>query len=74
MKVSGVDDMVLLSKISEDAITENLKKRYLDDYIFVSLHQAEAEAAKSPSHALRPLTLDPWADLHRPCSDLCQPL
>ncbi|KAF3839088.1 hypothetical protein F7725_017805, partial [Dissostichus mawsoni] len=26
--------MVLLSKISEDAITENLKKRYNDDYIF----------------------------------------
>ncbi|CAF90088.1 unnamed protein product, partial [Tetraodon nigroviridis] len=39
VKVSGVDDMVLLSKISEDAITENLKKRYMDDYIFVSLHQ-----------------------------------
>lgn len=36
VKVSGVDDMVLLSKISEDAITENLKKRYMDDYIFVS--------------------------------------
>lgn len=34
VKVSGVDDMVLLSKISEDAITENLKKRYNDDYIF----------------------------------------
>lgn len=36
VKVSGVDDMVLLSKISEDAITDNLKKRYMDDYIFVS--------------------------------------
>uniref|UniRef100_A0A3Q0RQT0 Osteoclast-stimulating factor 1 n=1 Tax=Amphilophus citrinellus TaxID=61819 RepID=A0A3Q0RQT0_AMPCI len=30
----GVDDMVLLSKINEDAITDNLKKRYMDDYIF----------------------------------------
>uniref|UniRef100_A0A673ZM56 Osteoclast-stimulating factor 1 n=1 Tax=Salmo trutta TaxID=8032 RepID=A0A673ZM56_SALTR len=29
-----VDDMVLLSKINEDAITDNLKKRYMDDYIF----------------------------------------
>lgn len=37
VKVSGVDDMVLLAKISEDAITENLKKRYMDEYIFVSL-------------------------------------
>ncbi|KAJ0066697.1 hypothetical protein NL108_018661, partial [Boleophthalmus pectinirostris] len=36
VKVSGVDDMVLLSKINEDAITENLRKRYNDDYIFVS--------------------------------------
>ncbi|XP_067366559.1 myosin IEb isoform X2 [Channa argus] len=34
VKVSGVDDMVLLSKITEDAITDNLKKRYMDDYIF----------------------------------------
>uniref|UniRef100_A0A8C3SBB3 Myosin IE n=1 Tax=Chelydra serpentina TaxID=8475 RepID=A0A8C3SBB3_CHESE len=31
---SGVDDMVLLSKITEDSIVENLKKRYMDDYIF----------------------------------------
>lgn len=36
VKQSGVDDMVLLSKITEDAIVENLKKRYMDDYIFVS--------------------------------------
>ncbi|KAM6910759.1 myosin IEb isoform 2-T2 [Xenentodon cancila] len=26
--------MVLLSKMNEDAITDNLKKRYMDDYIF----------------------------------------
>uniref|UniRef100_UPI00358DECC1 unconventional myosin-Ie-like n=1 Tax=Myxine glutinosa TaxID=7769 RepID=UPI00358DECC1 len=34
VKQSGVDDMVLLSKITEAAIMENLKKRYMDDYIF----------------------------------------
>ncbi|MGH0153065.1 UNVERIFIED_CONTAM: hypothetical protein FKN15_058834 [Acipenser sinensis] len=34
VKHSGVDDMVLLSKITEDSIVENLKKRYMDDYIF----------------------------------------
>uniref|UniRef100_A0A8K9X1A8 Osteoclast-stimulating factor 1 n=1 Tax=Oncorhynchus mykiss TaxID=8022 RepID=A0A8K9X1A8_ONCMY len=34
VKISGVDDMVLLSKINEEAITDNLKKRYMDDYIF----------------------------------------
>ncbi|XP_055454014.1 unconventional myosin-Ie [Psammomys obesus] len=34
VKHSGVDDMVLLSKITEGSIVENLKKRYMDDYIF----------------------------------------
>ncbi|KAM9831170.1 unconventional myosin-If [Neosynchiropus ocellatus] len=34
VKQSGVDDMVLLSKITEDGIVENLKKRFMDDYIF----------------------------------------
>ncbi|XP_056463319.1 unconventional myosin-Ie isoform X1 [Gadus chalcogrammus] len=34
VKISGVDDMVLLSKIHEDSIVDNLKKRYMDDYIF----------------------------------------
>ncbi|XP_061526629.1 unconventional myosin-Ie isoform X1 [Phycodurus eques] len=34
VKLSGVDDMVLLSKINEDSIVDNLKKRYMDDYIF----------------------------------------
>ncbi|XP_063782260.1 unconventional myosin-Ie isoform X1 [Pseudophryne corroboree] len=34
VKHSGVDDMVLLSKISEDSIVDNLKKRYMDDFIF----------------------------------------
>jgi myosin-1 len=33
-KASGVEDMVLLVKIQEAAIVENLKKRYLDDLIF----------------------------------------
>ncbi|XP_063220851.1 unconventional myosin-Ie-like [Bacillus rossius redtenbacheri] len=37
VKLSGVDDMVLLSKISEDAIVENLRKRYMDDYIFTCI-------------------------------------
>ncbi|XP_019852528.1 PREDICTED: unconventional myosin-Ie, partial [Amphimedon queenslandica] len=33
-KSSGVEDMVLLVKIQESSIVENLKKRYMDDYIF----------------------------------------
>eukprot|EP00730_Choanoeca_flexa_P019151 TRINITY_DN9345_c0_g3_i1.p1 TRINITY_DN9345_c0_g3~~TRINITY_DN9345_c0_g3_i1.p1 ORF type:complete len:1057 (+),score=322.91 TRINITY_DN9345_c0_g3_i1:85-3255(+) len=31
---SGVEDMVLISKINEDAITENLRKRLMDDLIY----------------------------------------
>ncbi|XP_039107503.1 unconventional myosin-If isoform X1 [Hyaena hyaena] len=34
VKQSGVDDMVLLPQISEDAIVGNLRKRFMDDYIF----------------------------------------
>ncbi|XP_014677764.1 PREDICTED: LOW QUALITY PROTEIN: unconventional myosin-Ie-like [Priapulus caudatus] len=34
IKQSGVDDMVLLPKIQEAAIVDNLKKRYMDDWIF----------------------------------------
>ncbi|XP_012539423.1 unconventional myosin-Ie [Monomorium pharaonis] len=37
VKISGVDDMVLLPKVNEDAIIENLKKRYMDDYIFTCI-------------------------------------
>jgi myosin heavy subunit len=36
VKTSGVDDMVLLQKISESGIVENLKKRFMDDCIYVS--------------------------------------
>lgn len=31
----GVDDMVMLTKISNDGINENLKKRHASDIIYV---------------------------------------
>ncbi|XP_053405072.1 unconventional myosin-Ie-like [Mercenaria mercenaria] len=34
VKTSGVDDMVLLQKISEAGIVDNLKKRFMDDTIY----------------------------------------
>ena len=37
VKQSGVEDMVLLQKITEAAIVDNLKKRFMDDCIYVSL-------------------------------------
>jgi len=33
-KRSGVDDLVLLSQVSESAICENFKKRFMEDWIF----------------------------------------
>jgi myosin heavy subunit len=33
----GVDDMVMLSKLANDAIVDNLKKRYAVDSIYVCL-------------------------------------
>lgn len=42
VKQSGVDDMVLLPQITEDAIVGNLRKRFMDDYIFVPWAQAGA--------------------------------
>jgi len=33
-KRSGVDDLVLLNSVSESAICDNLKKRFLEDWIF----------------------------------------
>ncbi len=33
-KRSGVDDMTLLTQINEQAIVDNLKKRFMDDWIF----------------------------------------
>ncbi|KAG0427838.1 hypothetical protein HPB47_025125 [Ixodes persulcatus] len=33
-RTSGVDDMVLLPKVSEESIVDNLRKRYLEDQIF----------------------------------------
>ena len=38
VKQSGVDDMVLLPKIQESAIVDNLKKRLMEDVIYVSEH------------------------------------
>jgi len=35
-KQVGVEDMVLIQKISESAIVDNLKKRFMEDFIYVS--------------------------------------
>jgi len=50
--MSGVEDMVLISKINEDAICENLKKRYMDDWIFVSPPYIPRKAGMSTHSSL----------------------
>ena len=40
VKQSGVEDMVLLQKIAEASIVENLRKRFMDDCIYVSFNMA----------------------------------
>lgn len=39
--------MVLLVKIQESSIVENLRKRYMDDYIFVSFGRKKTKSQKS---------------------------
>lgn len=67
VKQSGVDDMVLLSKISEEAIVENLKKRFMDDYIFVSFpgqqdgeHQGHTLRLCKSLQCVHPCTILGW--------------
>uniref|UniRef100_A0A3P9PM37 Uncharacterized protein n=1 Tax=Poecilia reticulata TaxID=8081 RepID=A0A3P9PM37_POERE len=59
VKVSGVDDMVLLSKINEDAITDNLKKRYMDDYIFVNPWDKCSGCVRCSGRTMNPAPSDP---------------
>ncbi|KAI2588468.1 myosin IF [Homo sapiens] len=63
VKQSGVDDMVLLPQITEDAIAANLRKRFMDDYIFVPWAKA-GDLHRLCAHLCKPLQAD--ALLHRP--------
>lgn len=74
VKHSGVDDMVLLSKINEDAIVDNLKKRYMDDYIFVSFFAVLSPAGNSTGPSLwSPLFpgIAEWSFTQSPVSNSC---
>jgi len=47
VRQSGVEDMVLLQKITEGAIVENLKKRFMEDQIYVSFMQGKLLLVKT---------------------------
>lgn len=61
VKQSGVDDMVLLSKISEEAIVENLKKRFMDDFIFVSSPRQRGQARGAAGMGFEALAGTNWS-------------
>ena len=55
VKTSGVDDMVLLQKISEGSIVDNLKKRFMEDTIFVSFFSSKKTIFQTPQEYDRKL-------------------
>lgn len=59
-KQAGVQDMTLLSTITNESINENLKARFVNQEIYV----------RSSINTIM-LTR---ADLYRPCAHLCQPI
>jgi len=56
-KEVGVSDLTLISKISNEAINDNLKKRF--------------ENGESPGRDKSGYSADGNADLHWPCAGLC---
>ena len=64
-KEVGVSDLTLISKISNEAINDNLKKRFENGEIYV---------CRQASHEGGPGKMLTWtADLYRPCLGLRQP-
>jgi hypothetical protein len=63
-KEVGVTDLTLISKISNEAINDNLKKRFENREIYV--------CGRSPS-ALGGVLIGVFLDVHWPCAYLCQP-
>lgn len=63
-KEVGVSDLTLISKISNEAINDNLKKRFENAEIYVCW--ASMGIYEEGQNA------DTGADIHRPCTGLCQ--
>lgn len=65
-KEVGVSDLTLISKITNEAINENLKKRFENKEIYVSFRQREGGLG---------VVLMAWAtDVHWACVDLGKPV
>lgn len=62
-----MSDLTLLSKISNEAINDNLKKRFENAEIYVRLAHGVRKHTGSSINGLS-------IDLHWACAGLCQPL
>ena len=52
MKQEGLDDMTLLSKVTNEEIAANLKLRYEKDIIYVRFRYFARDIASSPNQKL----------------------
>ena len=58
----GVEDLVLLPKVNEDAVLENLKKRYMNDIIYTNI--GPVLVSVNPYKAL-PITDETWINRYK---------
>lgn len=58
----GVEDLVLLPKVNEDAVLENLKKRYMNDIIYTNI--GPVLVSVNPYKAL-PITDETWIERYK---------
>lgn len=65
-----MSDLTLISKISNEAINENLKKRFENAEIYVRKHPTPRQSSGGKYFSGK-LT-GRYADIHWPCVGLCQ--
>lgn len=69
-KEIGVSDLTLLSKVSNEAINDNLKLRFDAGEIYVG--HPHSEQRSSLAHCRRCGLIQSTIDIHWPCAGLCQ--
>jgi len=65
-KEVGVSDLTLISKITNEAINENLQKRFENREIYVRCRVGRSESGREAK------VDKSLADIHRTCTHLCQ--
>jgi hypothetical protein len=73
-KEIGVSDLTLLSKISNEAINDNLKLRFEHDEIYVRRPPTQPTAGQPLRAGSERRLTGVILDLYRTCAGLCQPV